>query len=151
MPDGAIVTHVITCQDRDHIVTIHSGGSVLVIVNVHFEPDPTLKSLREQLRLVTPHWPCCPGALGVTAGDFNICDPEEGRFNVWNQTLTNGDAGKTALFRSFFPHVREIAQPNFTRKDVTADCTIRTLSRIYRAFFISLWLNHEMFIAILTS
>ena len=28
LPDGAIVTHVITCQGRNHIVTIHSGGSV---------------------------------------------------------------------------------------------------------------------------
>ena len=28
----------------------------------------------------------------------NICDPEEGRFNVWNQTFTDGDLGKTAVF-----------------------------------------------------
>ena len=36
-------------------------------------------------------------------GDFNICDPEEGRFNVWNQTFTDDDPGKIAVFHSFFP------------------------------------------------
>ena len=60
----------------------HSGGSVLVVVIVHFEPDLTLRSLREWLCLITPHWPCYPGTLGVIADDFNICEPEEGRFNV---------------------------------------------------------------------
>ena len=39
LPDGAIVAQMVTCQGRDHIVTIHSGRSVLVIANVHFEPD----------------------------------------------------------------------------------------------------------------
>ena len=73
-------------------MTINSGRSVLVIANVHFEPDLTLRGLRERLRLITPHWPCYPGALGVVAGDFNICEPEGGRFNVWNQTFTDGDA-----------------------------------------------------------
>ena len=63
LPDGAIVTHVITCQGRDHIVTIQSGDCVLV-VNVHFEPDLTLRGLRERLRLVTPQWPRYPGVLG---------------------------------------------------------------------------------------
>ena len=32
--DGAIVTHVVTCQGRDHIVTIQSGDRNLVVVNV---------------------------------------------------------------------------------------------------------------------
>ena len=31
---------------------------------------------------------------GVNLGDFNICDPEEGRFNVWNQTFTDGKPKK---------------------------------------------------------
>ena len=101
-PGGAVISHVITCQGRDHIVSIHSGDSILVIVNVHFEPDLTLRSLRERLRLIFPHWPCNPGAFGVMAGDFNICEPEQDRFNVWNQTFTDGDAGKTAVFL-FFP------------------------------------------------
>ena len=55
-----------------------------------------------------------PNAVGIILGDFNICEPEEGRFNVWNQTFTYGDAGKTALFDSLFPYVLEIAQLVFT-------------------------------------
>ena len=54
--------------------------------------------------------------------------------DYWYQTFTEGDTEKTDLFRSFFPHVLEIAQPNFARKDSAADGTRRTLSRIDRAF-----------------
>ena len=69
---------------RDHIVNVQYGRQSLVIVNVHFEPELTLRQLRERLRLITPHWLSCPNAVGIFLGDFNICDPEEGRFNVWN-------------------------------------------------------------------
>ena len=41
LPEGAIVTHVVTCLGRDDIVNIQSGARNLVIVNVHFEPDLT--------------------------------------------------------------------------------------------------------------
>ena len=72
--------------------------------------------------------------MGVILGDFNICDPEEGSFNVWNQTFTDGDPGKTAVFHSFFPHVLEIGQPDYTRRDSTVLGINRTLSRIDRIF-----------------
>ena len=45
-------------------------------------------------------WPQNPNAIGTIVGDFNICEPEEGRFNVWNQTFTDGDTEKSALFQS---------------------------------------------------
>ena len=89
------MTHMIICQGRDHIVSIQSGRQSLVIVNVHFEPELTLRRLRERLRLITPHWPSYPNAVGIILGDFIICEPEEGRFNVWNQTFTDGDADYT--------------------------------------------------------
>ena len=73
-------------------------------------------------------------SLATLPRGFNICEPEEGRFSVWNQTFTEGDTGKIALFRNFFPHVLDVAQPNFTRKVTAADGAIRTLSRIDRAF-----------------
>ena len=116
LPDDAVVTHVITCQGRDHIVNVRSGYQSLVIVSVHFEPELTLGSLRERLRLITPHWPQYPDAIGMIMGDFNKCEPEEGRFNVWNQTFTDGDMVKAALFHSLFPRVLEIAQPYCTRR-----------------------------------
>ena len=101
-PEEALVTHSITCHGRDHLVNIRSEGHSLVIFNVHFEPDLTLRQLRDRLRLVHPHWPAYPNGVGVILGDFNICDPDEGRFNVWNQTFTGGDPGKAAVFHSFF-------------------------------------------------
>ena len=61
---------VVTCQGRDHIVNIRSGCQSLVVVNVHFEPDLTLRSLRERLRLITPHWPQFPDAIGMIMGDL---------------------------------------------------------------------------------
>ena len=72
--------------------------------------------------------------MGIILGDFNIGEPEEGIFNVWNQTFTDGVAGKNAMFHSFFPNVLEIAQPDYTRRDSTVVGIIRTLSRIDRVF-----------------
>ena len=65
LPDDAVVTHVITCQGRDHIVNVRSGSRSPVVVNVHFEPELTLRSLRERRCLITPHWPQCPNAIGT--------------------------------------------------------------------------------------
>ena len=63
LPEDAVVTHMITCQGRDHIVNVQSGRQSLVIVNVHFEPELTLRRFRERLRLITPHW-SYPYAVG---------------------------------------------------------------------------------------
>ena len=60
LPDGAVVTHVVTCQGRDHVVNMGSGCRSLVVVNVHFEPEVTLRSLRGRLRLTTPHTTLTP-------------------------------------------------------------------------------------------
>ena len=132
-PVEANVTHVVTSQGRDHLVNIQSGRHNLVIVNVHFEPELTLRQLRGRLRLIHTHRPAYPSGVGIILGDFNICDPEEGRFNVWNQSFTDGDPGKT-VFHSFFPHVLEVAQPHSTRRDATALGVIRTLSGVDRIF-----------------
>ena len=59
--------------------------------------------------------------------------PRKGDSTSGIKPLQKGDAVKTALFRSYFPHALEIAQPNFTRKDTAADGTLRILSRIDRA------------------
>ena len=80
LPDDVIVTHVVTCQGRDHLLNIRSGRHSLVVVDVHFEPDLTMRQLRGRLRLLHPHWPAYPTGVGINLGDFNICDPEEGRF-----------------------------------------------------------------------
>ena len=101
LPEEAIVTHLVTCHGRDHLVNIQSGRHNPVVVNVHFEAELTMRQLRGRLRLVHPHWLACPNGLGIIVGDFNICDPEEGRFNVWNQTFTDGDPRKTAVFHFF--------------------------------------------------
>ena len=82
LPEGAIVSHVITCQGRDHLVSIQSGRHNLVIINVHFERELTLRQLRGRLRLIHPHWPAYPSGVGI------ICDTEKGRFSVWNQSFT---------------------------------------------------------------
>ena len=143
--EEAIVTHLITCQGRDHLVNIQSGRHNLVIVNVHFEPELTLRQFRGRLRLLHPYWPAFPNGVGIILGDSNIFDPEEGRFNVWNRLFVDGAPGKIAVFHSFFPHVLEVAQSDYTRRDSTAFGVIRTLSRIDRIFLsIYPWLKHEI-------
>ena len=97
-----------------------------------FEPELTLRQLRGRLSIIHPHWFAYPCGVGVILGDFNICDPEEGRFNVWNQSFTDGDPGKTAVSHSFFPYVLEIPQSDYARRDSSAVGNIRTLSRIDR-------------------
>ena len=47
----AIVTRAITCQGRDHIVNVQFWAENLVVVNGHFEPELTLRRLREKLCL----------------------------------------------------------------------------------------------------
>ena len=84
LPEEAIVTHLITCHGRDHLVNIRSERHSLVIVNVHFEPELTSRQLRGRLGLIHPHWPAYPNGVDIILGDFKICDPEERRFNVWN-------------------------------------------------------------------
>ena len=130
LPDEATVTHIVTCLGRVHIVSIQSERTKLVIVNVHFEPERTVRRLRERLRLIVPHWPSYPNAVGLILGDFNICDP----FNVVNQSFTDGDTGKTAALHCNFPNILEIVQPDHTRRDSSVGGIIRTLSRIDRIF-----------------
>ena len=124
---------MVICQGRDHIVNVRSGCQSLVIVNVHLEPEQTLRSLRERLRLITPQWPHYPDAIGVIMGDFNFREPEERRLNVWNQTFTDGDTEEAASFHSLFPNVLEIAQPSSARRAYSINMVIRTLSTVDRA------------------
>ena len=73
-----------------------------MIVNAHFEPELTLRSPRERLRLITPHWPHYPDATGVTMGYFNIFDQRK-EDSMFGMTFTDGDTGKAAfsLFLAF--------------------------------------------------
>ena len=105
LPEEATVTNLATCQGRDHFVNTQSGKHNFVIVNVHFELEVTLRQLRGRLHLIHPRWPAYPCGVGVILGDFNICDREEGRFNVWNQSFNDDDPGKIVVFHSFFLHV----------------------------------------------
>ena len=131
------MTHLITCQGRDHIVSIQSGRHNLVIVNVHFEPESTLRQLRDRLHLVHPHWPSYSNGVGVILGDVNICDPEPDIHRWWPE--------KDCHVPLIFPHVLDMAQPDYTRRDSTALGIIRTCRELIVFFSIYLWLKHVMF------
>ena len=90
--------------------------------------------IRVRLRTICGHWPCYPDGVGILIGDFILCEPEEGLFHVATQTFSDGDPGSTAVLGSVFPDALEVAQPNYTRKEASADGTLRILSRIDRAF-----------------
>ena len=142
LPEEALVTHLITCHGRDHLVNIQSERHSLVIVNVHFEPERTLRQLRGRLGLIHRHWPAYPKGVGVILGDFNICDPEEGPFNVGNQTFTEGDPGKTAVFHSFFR--MSLRLPNLTTQEKTVQPleTYALFQGLIGYSSINLWLKY---------
>ena len=75
-----------------------------------------------------------PEAVGIVTWDFLTFASlkREGSMFGTNPSMKEIRA-KSALFH-FFSRVLEIAQQNFTRRDATADGTVRTLSRIDRAF-----------------
>ena len=99
---------------------------MFILANVHFKPTSTLRELRVRLRTTYAHWPMYPAGLGVLTGDLNICDPEEGRFCAASQNFSDGDTERTTTFR--------VARRNHTRRAVSVDGMIRTLSVIDRAF-----------------
>ena len=74
-----------------------------------------------------PIFVCCViVGLGVI-GDLDIFDPEETGFCEASQTFSH-DLGRPATSRSVFPHALEIAHTNYTRKAVSEDAIVRTLS-----------------------
>ena len=89
-----------------------------MIANVHPDPGSSLRNLREQLHDISRRLPGFPVGLGIPIGNFNICEPEERRFNVTAQTFSDGDPGGSATLRSVCPNALEIGQPSFTKKEV---------------------------------
>ena len=68
LPEGAVVSHVIACQGRGHLLNTQCGRHNLVIFNVHFEPELSLRQLRGRLCLIHPHWPANPNGVGIILG-----------------------------------------------------------------------------------
>ena len=97
---------------------------MLRIAKVHLEPGSSLRNLRGRLGAVCELWPGYPAGFGILNGDFNICETEEGRFNVTTQTFSDGDPGRAAAFRSMLPQSLQIAQPGFTWKEAAPDGTL---------------------------
>ena len=89
--------------------------------------------------------------MGVILGDFIICDPEEGRFNVWNQSFTDGDPGKTAVFHFSFPTFLRL--PNLTTQEETLLSleSYALCQGLILCLSIYLWLKHVISIAVLMS
>ena len=150
-PGGAVISHVITCQGRDHSVSFHSGDSILVIVNVHFEPDLTLRR---------PSWTTTPYFSTLALVPWSIWGYGWRMSTSVNLSKADSTLGirlsrramqERLLFSSFFPYVFEIAQPDFTRKDVTVNGVIRTCPELTGYLLIFLWLRHVIFVAILMS
>ena len=63
--EEAIVTHLVTCHGRDHLVNIKSGRHNFVIVNVHLETELTLRQSRGRLRIIHPHWLANPNGWAL--------------------------------------------------------------------------------------
>ena len=83
--------------------------------------------------VLRPHYGLrTPTVLGFLVGDFNICDPAEGRLNSRCQTCSDGDAIRAAALLAAFSRSVDIAQLFFTRKNMRRDGSIHMLSPIDR-------------------
>ena len=137
--DDALVTHAVTSQGRDHLVTIRSGRHNLVNVNVHFEPELSLRQLRDRLHLINTRTglliPMEWALFWVTSTSVIQKKDDFGSGTRHSPMVTRERLQRFhSFFFFFFPHVLEIAQPDYTRRDSTALGIIRTLSRIDRIF-----------------
>ena len=145
-------TRSFTChtqnQVRDHIFRIYSGEGVLEVQKVHFELELILRIFRRRLRCIAFHWPRCPEWFGMIIGDFNICDPGEGKFSVRSQTLKESDAEKTALFRTFFHMLLKLRTQHCTRTDTAAEgAPTAPYSELTERSSMCPWRKHAIFIA----
>ena len=141
LPEGAIVSHVINCQGRDHLVRIQSARHNLVI-------DATLLLLTSILNLNLPCGNCAadcvlftrPGLLvPVVWGLFWVISTSviQKKDDLMSGTSHSPMATRERLLcssLSFLPHVLEVGQSDCMRRDSTAFGVIRTLSRTDRIF-----------------
>ena len=125
---GTTIEHEDIFPGRDHLLRIRHLDCSCTVINLHYQPEGTLQELRRRLRAAAALWPTYTYGIGFLVGDFNICDPAEGRFN------SRGQTGRGAALLAAFSCSVEIAQPFFTREDVRRDGSIHTLSRIDRIF-----------------
>ena len=113
LPEEAIVTHLITCQGRDHLVNLQSGRHNLVNVNVHFEPELSLRQLRDRLHLINTRTglliPMGWAFFWVTSTSV-IQKQDDSRSGTRHSPMVTRE--RLQRFIPFFPHVLEIAQPH---------------------------------------
>ena len=95
---GCVRENVVIHIGRDHLITLRAANRLLMIANVHLEPGSNLTHLRGRLHASHGHWPRYPDGVGILIGDFNTCEPEEGRCNAVTHVFA-----ELQLF-STFPH-----------------------------------------------
>lgn len=95
---------------------------------IFLKPRLTQRELRKRLVHIHVEWPAYPEGLGVIIGDFDMCEPEEGRLNLVTQTFSEGDPGRTLVL------FLELYQLDARRVEVSVCSTLRCLSRIDGAF-----------------
>ena len=111
LAEETIVSHVITCHGRDHLVNIQSGRHNFVFVNVHFRTRTYFAAFTSQVASYSHALTFISQWVGIF---------------FW----VTGDPRKTAMFHSFSTR-RWIAQSDYTRRDSSVLWIIRTMSRIF--------------------
>ena len=101
LPEEAVATHLVICQGRHHLVNIPAGRHNFVFMNVHFEPELTLRQLHVRLSLLYPDWLGYPLGVEFFLGDltFSIRKKDDVMFGTKHSPMTT--PGKTAMFHSF--------------------------------------------------
>ena len=148
LPEGAIVSHVITRQVRDHLVNIQSGRHNLVIINVHFEPELTLRQLRGRLGLIGLHIPVGWALFWVTS--TSVIQKKD---DVMSGTSLLPMATRERLLCSILSFHTSLRLPNLITREGTPQPLVSYV--LFQGLFVFLsiysWLKHQISIVTLMS
>jgi exonuclease III len=117
-------------------VRVSGAGFILLLINVHINPQWTFIQKKYVLRAVADYISTTPTAIVFFGGDFNFIHDDDRRLNSATGLEVEGSDPIAHTFESIFPVLVELAQPNYTRSCslLAPTASLNYLSRIDRIY-----------------
>ena len=128
------IRHTEVCEGRIHCIDCIGEAGSLQVVNVHLVPGLARGEWREWVGRLQSCLLLDERSVSIVIGDFNFYPAEEGRFDITSGTVIEGDGWHEEAFHDICSGLVEIEQLDPTRRQVTAEGKVTSLSRLDRAF-----------------